>query len=119
MKVCYRDSSEGKWRRGGVNISYDREGEEEEDRSFQLHFTYFFKNNEQSSVEFAYAFPYGLKKLQNLVGSILHKAKPQVLGRTYEGREIPLLNIGNAKSNELIVLSARVHPGETCSSFIM
>ena len=70
-------------------------------------------------MEFAYAFPYGLKKLQNLLSSILHKTKPQVLGRTYEGREIPLLSIGNPKSKELIVLSARVHPGETCSSFIM
>lgn len=32
---------------------------------------------------------------------------------------MPLLTIGNTDSKEVIVLSARVHPGETVSSFII
>ncbi len=33
------------------------------------------------------------------------------LGKTYEGRDIPLLSIGNQNAQKSIVLSARVHPG--------
>jgi hypothetical protein len=35
------------------------------------------------------------------------------------GQNIPLLLIGNKQSQQVVVLSARVHPGETVSSFIM
>ena len=45
MKVCYKDSKDGKWRRGGININYGNAAEEEEDKNYQLHFTYLFKNN--------------------------------------------------------------------------
>jgi murein tripeptide amidase MpaA len=41
-----------------------------------------------------------------------------VLCKTFNGLDLPLLTIGNADSKEVIVISARVHPGETVSSFI-
>jgi murein tripeptide amidase MpaA len=31
---------------------------------------------------------------------------------------VPLLTVGNQESKDVIVISARVHPGETVSSFI-
>ena len=43
----------------------------------------------------------------------------EMLGKTFDGQNIPLLTIGNKNSENVIVLSARVHPGETVSSFIM
>lgn len=41
------------------------------------------------------------------------------MGKTYDGKEIPMILIGNHNSQEVIVISSRVHPGETCSSFIV
>jgi hypothetical protein len=29
MKICYKDGKDGKWRRGGVNISYSNAAEED------------------------------------------------------------------------------------------
>ncbi len=46
MKICCRDLKEDRWRRGGAHISYIKSDKEDEDQtSYELHFTYFFKNN--------------------------------------------------------------------------
>lgn len=52
------------------------------------------------------------------LGQLHNQAKCGVLGTSYEGRHIPLVTLGNKNSKELIVISGRVHPGETCSSYI-
>lgn len=41
------------------------------------------------------------------------------LAKSFEGRTIPLLTIGNPEAQNVIFVSARVHPGETVSSFIL
>ena len=38
-------------------------------------------------------------------------AKIESLGRSLHGIEMPLLTVGNPKSNRVIVVSSRVHPG--------
>lgn len=122
MRLCYRDNKEStKWRRGGTHISYTQSSseKEEESKTYELRFTHFFKSNETCCVEFASSFPYGLNKLHALIFQLQTKVRLQTLGKTFDGRSIPLLNVGNPNSNEVIVLSARVHPGETGSSFIM
>ena len=113
MKICYRDSKEnGKWRRGGAKIIYEVSPDrDEEERTYCLKFTFFFKTNEYSSVEFAYSFPYSFLRLTQLITHLSHKVKCTSLGVSYEGRNIPLVTIGNHNSKDLIVISARVHPG--------
>lgn len=44
--------------------------------------------------------------------------KVTALGTSFEGRTIPLITLGNQNSKDLLIISARVHPGETGSSFI-
>lgn len=116
MKVCYRDSKDVKWRRGGTKISYQQSSDES---CYELRFTHFFKTNEYSCVEFAFSFPYGYKRLQDFVMHLDRKVRCGSLGQSFDGREIPLLTVGNPDSPKVIILSARVHPGEAVSSFIM
>jgi hypothetical protein len=54
-----------------------------------------------------------------MVAHLAALAAPSVLAKSFNGLDIPLLTVGNPLSKEVIVLSARVHPGETVSSFIM
>lgn len=121
MKVCYRDAKEvSRWRRGGSRISYTNSIENEEyQNSYELRFSHFFKNNEHTCIEFAYCFPYGLKRLYHTISHIKEHITCQALTKSFSGLDIPLLTVGNRDSKEVIVLSARVHPGETVSSFIM
>ncbi len=70
-------------------------------------------------IEFAYCFPYGLKKLYSMINNIKEMAEVSMLGKTFNGQTMPLLTIGNKASEKVVILSARVHPGETVSSHIM
>jgi cytosolic carboxypeptidase protein 2/3 len=109
-----------KWRRGGSRIAYTNSIVDDEYlSSYELRFSHFFRNNEHTCIEFAYAFPYGLKKLYAMIAHIKEHSTVSVLTKSFNGLDLPLLTIGNAQSKEVIVLSARVHPGETVSSFIM
>lgn len=54
-----------------------------------------------------------------MISHIATLATPSILAKSFNGLDIPLLTVGNRQSKEVIVLSARVHPGETVSSFIM
>lgn len=97
MKICYKEVKDmGKWRRGGTKIVYTNSyQEEEEGKIYELRFSHFFKTNEYTCIEFAYCFPYGLKKLHSLIGNIRETASLDYLGKSYDGRDIPLLTLGN------------------------
>jgi murein tripeptide amidase MpaA len=54
-----------------------------------------------------------------MINNIKEMAEVSMLGKTFNGQTMPLLTIGNKASEKVVILSARVHPGETVSSHIM
>lgn len=69
--------------------------DEENSQAYELHFTYFFKSNYPNSVEFAYCFPYTYSNLLNFISNHQNQMQILSLGKTYQGRDIPFLTIGN------------------------
>ncbi|XP_037562964.1 cytosolic carboxypeptidase 1 isoform X1 [Dermacentor silvarum] len=126
-----RDASNGRgWRRVGGGISYQRNLHWRADKGplFTLSFTVRFPHAGDVCY-IANGFPYGFSLLKahlNLWLSSYDRSsiflERQELCRTMAGNPVPLLTI-TAQPLELsrphVVLMARVHPGETNSSWIM
>ncbi|EAS03740.2 zinc carboxypeptidase family protein (macronuclear) [Tetrahymena thermophila SB210] len=105
--------------------SFQNKNFQKQQNYYSLSFTYLFENTEDE-VYFAYNYPYTYSELQeyldeqeSIKSDILNR---RVLCRTLAGNRIDLLTI-TSKSDQYkkqgIILSARVHPGETVSSFVM
>lgn len=92
---------------------------------YSLSFTYRFKHSQK--VYFAYAIPYTYTRLRRLLTELSigtdMRYKRDTLCRSLSGLDVPLLTITNfaipVSSKEAIVVTARVHPGETYGSFMM
>ncbi|CAG9319663.1 unnamed protein product [Blepharisma stoltei] len=102
--------------------------------SFTYHFTY-----EKDTVKFAYSYPYTYADLSNLLSGITKKspkiARVEKLADTLGGHSCDMITITNRvgtfdlnkkkrkedehSSKKGVVITARVHPGESPSSFIM
>lgn len=97
MKICYKEIETGIWRRGGTKITYTESYSDDEyaRKTFELRFTYFFKTTLSAGVEFAYCFPYTYSELLNFLSQSKNALSFQTLGKTYLGRDIPIVTIGN------------------------
>ena len=131
MPLLYSEKK-GKWCRCGQNISYFqvRRGNIEKKRVYALTFTHRFEYSRDKCF-FAYSYPYTYSDLQDDLRSLqLDKSKSNtfrrsVLSRSLAGNRCDLLSITEQTSSlkELqqrqgILVSARVHPGETVASWI-
>ncbi|XP_066142700.1 cytosolic carboxypeptidase 2-like isoform X2 [Euwallacea fornicatus] len=123
------------WRRCGQNITYfcnENVASEDPDQpqTYTLTFTLTFPH-EEDEVYVANCYPYTYSDLQDHLAEIrAHPVKQtystvRLLCRTMAGNDVYFVTItspqvpGEHKKKRAVVLTARVHPGETPSSWIM
>ena len=88
--------------------------------------------NANDVIYFAHCFPYTYSDLQSYIHSITHDPirskmfKHRVLGKSFGGNYIDMLSVTSKvespellRSRKAIIVSARIHPGETNSSWMM
>lgn len=85
--------------------------------------TFEYSYSEGEEVEFAYCIPYGYSTLLDLLQELRLAANVQGqnlqvdnLCESLSGMDIPIVTFGKGKQQVLV--TARTHPGETCSSWI-
>lgn len=121
------------WQRTGSNISFSQNKIEEESKRplNTLSFSVKFKHD-NDTVYFAHCFPYTYSDLQLYIYSLkkdITKSemfKHSILGKSFGGNYIDMLSVTSKaespeklRSRRAIVVSARAHPGETNSSWMM
>ncbi|CAD8051772.1 unnamed protein product [Paramecium sonneborni] len=104
----------------GDNIKYQQQGQ-----YFILSFTYIFEY-ENDEVSFATLPPYTYTQLMNKIKKWSKQSKQHFsklkIANTLSGFVLPLIIITDKtidKNKKIIILTARVHPSETCSSFMI
>ena len=126
------------WHRGGTKISYYqnqiRKGDDKKGTNQRFYYTHTFTYNFEhanDTVYFAYCYPYTYTDLLEDLGKIMQDpikasfTKRQTLCDTLAGNKCEILTI-TAKTNpetmpkrKGIVITARVHPGESNGSWMM
>jgi hypothetical protein len=115
MKLCIKEND--KWFRGGNYISY----EADESGQYCLQFQHTF-NQLELPAEIASCFPYSYSWLQNNLKSLVKKHPKlitrQSITKTILGNDVECLTFAAGPNKPIIIVSARVHPSETVSSYI-
>ncbi|CAG7730303.1 unnamed protein product [Allacma fusca] len=121
------------WVRCGQNISYYKNDimADENNSFYTLTFTLRFRHS-NDTVFLAQCYPYTYTKLQNYLASVeadeqkSELCQQRLLCRSLAGNNIYVLTITSPDNHleenvkkPVVVISARVHPGETQSSFMM
>ena len=124
------------WHRAGHNIKYfktpiKRLDTKQESFCYGVTWSHTFKHNGDTCY-FAHSFPYTYSNLQDyLQKTLMNRNKAQfckykVLCRTIAGNSVPLLTItspsptpDDSQAKRGVVVTARIHPGETNGSWMM
>ncbi|XP_032724708.1 cytosolic carboxypeptidase 3 isoform X2 [Lontra canadensis] len=119
------------WQRIGDQIKYYRNNQGQEGRHyFSLTWTFQFPHNKDTCY-FAHCYPYTYTNLQEYLSAINHDSirskfcKIRVLCHTMARNMVYVLTITtplkntDSRKRKAVILTARVHPGETNSSWIM
>uniref|UniRef100_A0A8C3HUZ2 Peptidase M14 domain-containing protein n=1 Tax=Chrysemys picta bellii TaxID=8478 RepID=A0A8C3HUZ2_CHRPI len=119
------------WRREGGDIRYYRCSSEEGQAMYCLTWTACFPHDHDTCY-FAHFYPYTFSDLQRYLLAVASDpvrsqyCKPRVLCSSLAGNTVYLLTITSPSQNpgataakKAVVLSARVHPGETNGSWVM
>mmetsp|Transcript_20166 Transcript_20166/g.37533 ORF Transcript_20166/g.37533 Transcript_20166/m.37533 type:complete len:868 (+) Transcript_20166:1967-4570(+) len=128
-KACASGLSRG-WHRAGehVNYSYSKISRfSAKNRTYwQMSFTYFFQH-EDDEVFFAYSIPYTFTRLTQLIQEFKRNVSERILKtdflcKSLSGVDVPLLTISDFPvliPRRNIVITCRVHPGETHGSWML
>uniref|UniRef100_A0A8C8C7K1 Peptidase M14 domain-containing protein n=1 Tax=Oncorhynchus tshawytscha TaxID=74940 RepID=A0A8C8C7K1_ONCTS len=119
------------WHRVGQQVSYQRNGRHHADQPcYSLSWTFCFPYD-QDTCYLAHCFPYTYSNLWAHLSEIErdpHRSrfcKVRTLCRSLAGNLVPVLTVTNPSHREdrihkpAVVLTARIHPGETNSSWVM
>ncbi|XP_040985054.1 cytosolic carboxypeptidase 2 isoform X4 [Aquila chrysaetos chrysaetos] len=115
------------WRRVGADVRYYRGGGGEEPAAFRLSWTARFPHNGDTCF-FAHSYPYTYSDLQRYLRALAgdpvrsRYCVVRALCRSLAGNTVYLLTItspAGAAAKRAVVLSARVHPGESGGSWAM
>lgn len=112
------------WEDYQVLVSYDRDTWFRQATEFDGETLRFSFTPECNSVYFAYFIPYSYERHLDFVGMVQTQfdCKEILLGETFDGRELNLLQIGHQdeqNSKRSIWITARQHPGETMAQWLV
>jgi len=127
MKVLVSRAPDHEWRRDGTQIEYKPNNFRRENclrGSSHSTLTFSLSLPENEWVYIAYCFPYTHKTLQSDLADLRSPYMAHsTLCKTLGGKKVDLLTItdvkGDPSSKKGVVLTARTHPGESNSSWVM
>ncbi|CAF0840405.1 unnamed protein product [Brachionus calyciflorus] len=127
MSPLVKSTSRPKWQRiPAKNVFYYRCPEHK--RNYVMSFVFCF-DVEDDVYQFAYSFPYSYTKLQNYLQILDNRSLDyydrELLALSVQQRRLDLVTIcdpelknTSEKKRKLVIITARVHPGETPSSYV-
>ncbi|CAF0742118.1 unnamed protein product [Adineta steineri] len=126
MTPLVKSTSRKRWQRLPTrNVFYYRCPDHR--KNYVMSFTFCF-DREDDVYQFAYSFPYTYTKLQNYLDNIEQRQLDYVQRRplvySVQKRRLDLLTIANpallskGQRKKVVIITARVHPGETPSSYV-